>query len=191
VRVALEGPANAGKTTAALALAAMIDASYLPCYASGLSKGTCPPAHTRTAAEQHAATRMFLTVEAERVRKAATAPARVLVLLDRSVDSLLAHAFALDARFGLGAFPGVRCLVNSAEKIVPDLTFLLAPPPVDLADRPHRDLPRLLRDPDFNREFLRFFSCGPLVTRKLVRVPPGDVDGHVRFISDEIGGGVA
>jgi len=69
--------------------------------------------------------------------------------------------------------------------IVPDLTFLLAAQPADLADRPPRGRPGLLRDPDFNRGSLRYFSCGPLVT--LVRVPPSDVDRHVRFISDEIG----
>jgi dTMP kinase len=188
MRVAIEGPANAGKTTAALALAAMIGASYLPCYASCLGAAECPRARTRTAAEQHAATRTFLAVEADRVRRAAEEREEALIVLDRSVDSLLAHAYALDARFDLGAFPGVRRLVDGAEKVVPDVTFLLAPAPAELAGRPSRGLPSILRDPEFNRDFLRFFSCGPLVTRKLVRVPAADSDTQVRFIGHEIGG---
>ncbi|MER7043911.1 hypothetical protein [Streptomyces jumonjinensis] len=80
----------------------------------------------RTAA-QLAAFDRFMVIEATRVAEAA-ANGRQLVILDRSVDTLLAHAYALDALFGYGVHRQLRDRLEALPFLRPDHTLYLDVP---------------------------------------------------------------
>ncbi|MFF3273130.1 dTMP kinase [Streptomyces chrestomyceticus] len=101
--IALEGPSYAGKTTAIrhLRTCGIEQRAFVSdCYVQHIAdRDDVPPARTGSAAEQLAAFALFMDIEGTRVREALD-HARPVVILDRSVDTLLAHAHALDAIFG-------------------------------------------------------------------------------------------
>src|SRR5262245_19964198 len=95
----LEGPSCAGKTTTIRRLQElhpMPDTLFLKCYVENfLRVQDIPPPRTGSAGEQLAAFHLFMEIEAERFAQAATGSYQ-FVILDRSVDTLMAHAYALD-----------------------------------------------------------------------------------------------
>src|SRR5215204_242294 len=98
--VALEGPSFAGKTSTMSALQPLLGSltvvSY-DCYVDEIASDNVPPAYTRSAAEQLSAFELCMQIEATRVVDLRDRANGVdLVILDRSVDTLLAHAYALD-----------------------------------------------------------------------------------------------
>ncbi|MFE7709134.1 hypothetical protein ACFU6I_25795 [Streptomyces sp. NPDC057486] len=119
--IALEGPSYAGKSTAIRHLRQTdlgSRAFVSDCYVKHIAhRDDIPPARTDSAAAQLAAFERFMEIEATRVAEAAES-GRDLVVLDRSVDTLLAHTYALHALFGydvhhrlherLGALPFLR-----------------------------------------------------------------------------------
>ncbi|MFI2432098.1 hypothetical protein [Streptomyces sp. NPDC018693] len=129
--IALEGPSYAGKTTLTrhLRRTALADRAFISdCYVKHIAhRVDVPPARTDSASAQLAAFERFMEIEATRVAEAA-ASGRVLVILDRSVDTLLAHAYALDALFGYGVHHQLRDRLQALPFLRPDHTLYLDVP---------------------------------------------------------------
>ncbi|WP_432111072.1 hypothetical protein [Streptomyces sp. YPW6] len=129
--VALEGPSYAGKSTAIRHLrrtALGTRAFFSDCYVEHIShRDDIPPARTASAAAQLGAFERFMEIETTRVSEAA-ASGRRLVILDRSVDTLLAHAYALDALFGYGVHHQLRHRLQTLPFLRPDHTLYLHVP---------------------------------------------------------------
>ncbi|MFC8626353.1 dTMP kinase [Streptomyces anulatus] len=129
--VALEGPSYAGKSTAIRHLrgTALGDRAFVSdCYVRHIDhRDDVPPSRTGSAAAQLAAFDKFMDIEANRVTKA-IASGSPLVLLDRSVDTLLAHAHAVDALFGHGVHHQLRHRLQALPFLRPDHTLYLDVP---------------------------------------------------------------
>ncbi|MFB7364708.1 AAA family ATPase [Streptomyces hydrogenans] len=129
--IALEGPSYAGKSTAIRHLRQTVldsRAFVSDCYVRHIAhRDDIPPAQTDSADAQLAAFEKFMEIEATRVAKAA-ASGRQLVILDRSVDTLLAHAYALDALFGYGVHHQLRHRLKTLPFLRPDHTLYLDVP---------------------------------------------------------------
>ncbi|MFE3557071.1 hypothetical protein ACFXKW_19700 [Streptomyces sp. NPDC059193] len=129
--IALEGPSYAGKSTAIrhlrrTALGARTFVSE--CYVKHIAhRDDIPPARTGSATAQLAAFETFMEIEAARVT-AAVDSGQQLVILDRSVDTLLAHAYALDALFGYGVHDQLRDRLQLLPFLRPDHTLYLDVP---------------------------------------------------------------
>ena len=128
--VAFEGPSYAGKTTAIASIAGHDPhAAVFDCYVRGLSRQDVPPARTHTRDEQLAAFELFMGIECERVRRIPDMVAGglppTLVILDRSVDTLLAHAYALDILFRMDVREAIAKRLAELPHLVPDLTLYL------------------------------------------------------------------
>ncbi|MFD7550632.1 AAA family ATPase [Streptomyces sp. NPDC059816] len=129
--IALEGPSYAGKSTAIrhLRRIALGSRAFVSdCYVRHIAhRDDIPPARTDSAAAQLAAFERFMEIEATRLAEAA-ASGRQLVILDRSVDTLLAHAYALDALFGYGVHHQLRDRLKTLSFLHPDHTLYLDVP---------------------------------------------------------------
>lgn len=129
--IALEGPSYAGKSTVIRHLrhtALGSQAFVSDCYVKHIAhRDDIPPARTDSAAAQLAAFERFMEIEAARVAEA-VASGRCLVILDRSVDTLLAHAYALDALFGYSVHHQLRDRLTTLSFLRPDHTLYLDVP---------------------------------------------------------------
>ncbi|MFI6696293.1 dTMP kinase [Streptomyces sp. NPDC050433] len=129
--IAVEGPSYAGKSTAIRHLRrhGYEGRAYIAdCYVKQIgSRDAVPPARTASATEQVAAFETFMAVEETRVRTALAA-AKPFVILDRSVDTLLAHAYALDALFGYAVQHRLRDRLQVLPHLSPDHTVYLDVP---------------------------------------------------------------
>lgn len=196
--IALEGPSCSGKTSAIAALAK--DASLgrtvvFDCYVREIaSPQDVPPARTSSRAEQIAAFRTFMDIEQRRVlrtRRLSAAPEPPdLLILDRSVDTLLAHAHALDTLFGFGAHRAVTALLPRLPHLAPQFTIYLdADVPTLRARRPATAISRdalFLHDPAFLTSWRDYFlgAASLTITPKVVAVPadaePTEVVARIR-----------
>jgi len=127
--IALEGPSGAGKTTAIQHLRrtpVIVDtALFFGCYVRHIrSTHAIPPPRTFSAAEQFAAFETFMSAEADRAADAAHNPGR-LIILDRSVDTLMAHAYAMDRLYNFGVHEQVRRRLEDLPHLRPDHTIYL------------------------------------------------------------------
>ncbi|WP_328763166.1 MULTISPECIES: hypothetical protein [unclassified Streptomyces] len=129
--IALEGPSYAGKSTAIrhLRRTALGACTFVSeCYVKHIAhRDDIPPARTGSATAQLAAFERFMEIEAARVTAAADS-GQPLVILDRSVDTLLAHAHALDALFGYGVHHRLRDRLQTLPLLRPDHTLYLDVP---------------------------------------------------------------
>lgn len=176
--LALEGPCLAGKTSLArdftAALRTCCNVVTIPCYVDLAGELTLPPLDAFDAASQHDAVRFFLDVEHTRARILRLARSADLVLIDRSVDTLLAHVYALDNLHGTAALPGARQIVRDTPWVIsPDLTLHLDVPSEAvrqrLSSRP--GFPELLVREDFNHHFNEYFAIqDQCVARCIVRL---------------------
>lgn len=136
--IALEGPSYAGKSTAIrhLRTRGIEQRAFVSdCYVQHIDRRTdIPPARTASAAEQLAAFETFMGIEGTRVRKALVS-AKPVVLLDRSVDTLLAHAHALDALFDYDIHHRLRDRLQELPFLRPHHTLYLDVPAEELALR--------------------------------------------------------
>ncbi|MFI6347195.1 dTMP kinase [Streptomyces sp. NPDC050560] len=125
--VAVEGPSYAGKTTAIAALrhaAGMREVVFFDCYVKCISRPEdIPRPATTSAAEQLAAFETFMLIEEDRVRRLAGRSG--VVVIDRSVDTLLAHAYALDEMDGFGVYDEARDRLQVLPHLRPDRTIYL------------------------------------------------------------------
>ncbi|MFE7659559.1 hypothetical protein [Streptomyces celluloflavus] len=129
--IALEGPSYAGKSTAIRHLHRSAIATRMfvsDCYVKHIGhRDDIPPARTGSPAAQLAAFETFMEIEAARVIAAADS-GQPLVILDRSVDTLLAHAHSLDALFGYGVHHQLRDRLQTLPFLRPDHTLYLDVP---------------------------------------------------------------
>lgn len=136
--IALEGPSYAGKSTVIghLRTRGIEERAFVSdCYVQHIDRrADIPPARTASAAEQLAAFETFMGIEGARVRKALVS-AKPVVLLDRSVDTLLAHAHALDALFGYDVHHRLRDRLQELSFLRPHHTLYLDVPAEELALR--------------------------------------------------------
>lgn len=97
--IAIEGPCCAGKTTLASGLVeeSSFSIAYVRDYSDHVGGGTfLPPPVPTSLAEEELILNQFLTIEADRTTCARkTACGSDLIIIDRSVHTLLAHCFAL------------------------------------------------------------------------------------------------
>jgi thymidylate kinase len=159
--IAVEGASCAGKTTLAAGLADRLGLEAIGCYyhvAEDPSVLGEPVA--RSESELLQALAAHLEIEQERHRQALAAAARDGgVILDRSVDTLLAHVQAISRIQGLNATSQARTMVTrriTAEAAaVPHLTLLLTAEPTVLARRAasRPGLPGIYYDPEFAAHF--------------------------------------
>jgi thymidylate kinase len=129
--IALEGPSYAGKSTAIghLRSRGVEERAFVSdCYVKHIAhRDDIPPACTDSASAQLAAFEKFMDIEHTRVR-AALSSARPVAILDRSVDTLLAHAHALDALFGYDVHDQLRDRLQELSFLRPDHTLYLDVP---------------------------------------------------------------
>lgn len=184
--IALEGPSYAGKSTAIshLRTRGIEDRAFVSdCYVKHFTcRDHIPPARTGSAAEQLIAFETFMGIESDRLSKA-LASARTVVILDRSVDTLLAHAHALDALFGYAVHHQLRDRLQELPFLRPDHTLYLDVPAEVLslrrkaAGHTAAESDYFLHEPAFLDHARDYFVSGaqPPVSRE-VTVIPADTD---------------
>jgi dTMP kinase len=168
VIIGLEGVSCTGKTTLARALAARLDdTSVVPCYYHAApDPSVIPSPKVSSEADQLNALAVHLRIEELRVRRAREAMERgCRVVLDRTVDTLLAHLRAVGEMNGLDANTRARTLV--AQQIgqglaaVPDVTLLMCTKHDVVAERARArvGMLSLYYDPVFTRGFHTHFQA--------------------------------
>lgn len=127
VILGLEGPSYGGKTSALGRLKqvpAMQGALFFPCYVKSIPcREDIPTPSTDSADEQVEAFMTFMDIEAARVHVAAEHTG--LIVLDRTVDTLLAHAHTMDEMYGFGVLPELRTRAEKLPHLRPDFTLYL------------------------------------------------------------------
>ncbi|MEV7279105.1 hypothetical protein [Streptomyces sp. NPDC093111] len=197
--IALEGPSYAGKSTAIrhLRRTALGSRAYVSdCYVKHIAhRDDIPPARTDSAAAQLAAFERFMEIEATRVAEAA-ASSRQLVVLDCSVDTLLAHAYALDALFGYGVHHQLRHRLQSLPFLRPDHTLYLDVPAETLhlrrktAGHTAAESEYFLHEPDFLRHARDYFvhtARRPMTRELAVLAADADPDEVARAVETLVG----
>ncbi|MEY2241479.1 hypothetical protein AB8A21_00735 [Streptomyces sp. BF23-18] len=184
--VALEGPSYAGKSTALEHLRGrgIEERAFVSdCYVKHIAhRADIPPARTDSAAAQLAAFETFMAIENTRVRTA-LASTKPLAILDRSVDTLLAHAHALDALFGYDVHQQLRDRLQELPFLRPHHTLYLDVPAEVLslrrktAGHAAAESDYFLHEPAFLAHTRDYFVAGaqPPVSRE-VTVVPADTD---------------
>lgn len=171
--IGIEGVSCTGKTTVAVALAARIGLAHVvPCYYHvAPDPSALPGPDAAREDEQIAALTALLGVEELRARRARTAIDRGChVIVDRTVDTLLAHVHAVGTLHGLDARARARELVDrqvaAGGAVVPDVTVVLTADPAQLAHRAHTriDMPALYYAPEFAAAFLEHFAVSPVAS---------------------------
>jgi dTMP kinase len=193
---ALEGSSYAGKSTAIALLWSALPAGTVvfDCYVQQIRRAAdIPPARTRNAAEQLAAFEAFMGIEADRVEHLADLADDQrpgLVIADRSVDTLLAHAHALDQLYGFGVCEQATDRLKDLPHLVPDRTLYLDADPDTVRLRRQRQGGRgdyFLHDRGFLAHTRDYF-LGPArspISRQVIPVAAGT--GPADQIAQEIG----
>jgi thymidylate kinase len=130
--VALEGPCCAGKTTLSRALLATMSAltiSHVECYADHVGGGRfLPRPIPQTPAEDQDGLRVLLDIEADRTARS-RAGRSDLVLIDRSVYTLIAHRAGLERTTDLTLRATAEGIIaTSTAPLWPDLVAYLDVP---------------------------------------------------------------
>ncbi len=119
LRIALEGPCCAGKTTLGYGLAqefSFLSVTYVVDYSEYVGGGKfLPPPVPSSLAEEEGALKEFLLIEEARTATAQVATAQQgLILIDRSIHTLLAHCHSLQQMFGLDYFGLAQRIIQSS-----------------------------------------------------------------------------
>ncbi|MFI6443474.1 hypothetical protein [Kitasatospora sp. NPDC050543] len=159
----IEGVSCVGKTTLAAQLAPHLNwPAVIPCYYHASPDPTLLPApEPFTAEHQLANIAQFLDVED--LRLARTRQAHIEgrdVILDRTVDTLLAHAHAVGRMHGFDCDDQARRLVTSRPVAMPDLTIVLTADPDVLARRARlrKGMPGIFYDRHFSEHFNAYLA---------------------------------
>jgi len=162
--VAVEGACCAGKTTLSQGLLCALTGimiSHVTCFADHVGGGRFLPRPVpESVSEDQDALQALLAVEADRVATARAAACH-LVLMDRSVHTLLAHRYALDRVTGLACFAQAeRVIARSAVPAWPDLVLYLDVTQQVILDRNRRKFPpdSIFIDTQFNAGVRSYFA---------------------------------
>ncbi|WP_256790326.1 MULTISPECIES: AAA family ATPase [Frankia] len=165
--IGIEGVSCTGKTTLALALAARLgNTSVVSCYYQAAPDPSALSARpVRDETDQLALLAVHLDIEELRQRRAQTAAdGGSHVILDRTVDTLLAHVRAVGLMQGLDANATARALVcrqvDRGLAVLPAVTLLLQADHQVVAARARArvGMPSLYFDADFTRGFHTHFA---------------------------------
>lgn len=172
--IAVEGVSCTGKSTLASELARHFGWQVVDCYYHVADDPTVlgePVARFKDALL--AALDAHLLIEAERQRQAAIAVDRDGgVVMDRSIDTLLAHVRAVGRLRGFDVTAAARTMVSESVRagtaVVPDVTLLLtaASDTLALRARTRPGLPAVYYDPRFSEHFNEHFT-DPMTARCL------------------------
>ncbi|MFG2916405.1 hypothetical protein ACGF0D_26380 [Kitasatospora sp. NPDC048298] len=159
----IEGVSCVGKTTLAAQLALHLNRpAVIPCYYHASPDPTRLPApEPFTAEHQLANIAQFLNVEDLRLARARQAHIEGRdVILDRTVDTLLAHAHAVGRMNGFDCDDQARRLVTSRPVAMPDLTIVLTADPDVLARRARlrKGMPTIFYDRHFSEHFNAYLT---------------------------------
>ncbi|MFJ5882603.1 AAA family ATPase [Kitasatospora cineracea] len=159
----IEGVSCVGKTTLAAQLAPHLNRpAVIPCYYHASPDPTRLPApEPFTAEHQLANIAQFLDVEDLRLARARQALAEGRdVILDRTVDTLLAHAHAVGRMHGFDCDDQARLLVTTRPVAIPDLTIVLTADPDVLASRARlrKGMPTIFYDRHFSEHFNAYLA---------------------------------
>ncbi|MEV7118262.1 AAA family ATPase [Kitasatospora griseola] len=154
----IEGVSCVGKTTLAARLATHLNRpAIVPCYYHASPDPTRLPAPEPFAADHQLANiAQFLDIEDLRLARTRQALAEGRdVILDRTVDTLLAHAHAVGRMNGFDCDDQARHLVTSRPVAMPDLTIVLTADPDVLARRARlrKGMPTIFYDRHFSEHF--------------------------------------
>ena len=164
--VALEGPCLSGKSTLAdacehhlreLVVHLAVSQDYVDAAGPDF---VVPPTPGANAEAEIAGMRAFLSVDATRWRLALSrTPRPELVLLDRSIHTLLAHRYAVERLVGVRCFEDACALADQYCEPLPDAIFYLDSPHelLDSRSRGSRPRPAFLRNPEYNECFRQYF----------------------------------
>lgn len=190
--IGIEGVSCAGKTTFVRALAPHLDGPVVvPCYYHvAPDPEKLPEPRMHTAHQQLAGLAVFLEIEQLRLDRARQAQAEGRdVILDRTVDTLLAHAHAVGRLEGFDCDAQARAMVLRQAVAMPDLTLVLTTDPAVLATRAilRPGMPPIFYDAQFSEHFnayLRRPLAPSFATLDTTTCPPGQLTGealaHIR-----------
>lgn len=164
--VAIEGPSDSGKSTLIAGLLqrfASQEPLLFPCYVDLAGGDDAVPAYTTHPGEQLEAVDFYLDLERKRKQSLDEVdPEPSLVLLDRSLFTLLAHSYAVEVVHGRGVFEQSKARVTTAVAVImPQLVLYLDVDPEvrqERADPQDRD--KWFTNRQFNEEIRAFFD-GP------------------------------
>ena len=167
LRIAIEGPVCAGKTTLALGLRDSFGAGrtvIVPDYADFVGGGNMPPEQPTTLDDERAALSVLLEVEERRFREFPQffSDDTRLALIDRSILTLLGHCAGLDAIIGVGSTfleLGSSVIESSQVAVRPEMLIYLD---VDMETQLRRNNGKfrkgsVLLDPRLNEAFRTYF----------------------------------
>ena len=164
ISVGIEGPCCAGKTTLSRGLVSKLTGltiSHVQCFADHVGGGRfLPRAVPDTAQEDRDGLEVLLTIEADRTLRA-RADTRDLVLIDRSVYTLLAHRCALERVTSLICFTTAQGVIAESDApLWPDLVIYLDVPQDVVHDRNGGKFPAgsIFIDAEFNAGVRAFFA---------------------------------
>ncbi|MEV8476220.1 hypothetical protein [Streptomyces sp. NPDC051173] len=165
-----EGVSCTGKTSLIAEVAAAgNDPLVVPCYYHAApAPALLPNPVAATASEQLEGLAVLLGVEERRRKAAEEADAEGRdVLLDRTVDTFLAHTYAIAQLHGHLIMDKARQLVCASAPLLPDLTIVLHADPAVLAARAARrpGMPTVFYAPEFTRHFEAYFHHQALTPR--------------------------
>lgn len=160
--IGIEGVSCTGKTTLATRLAEHLNAAVIGCYYHCAPSPASLPTPDMTSSDQQLrAVAMLTRIEARRHQLAQAAlTAGNTVILDRTIDTILAHAHAVGRLHGYDCDAEARQIVLDAPILIPDLTILLTAPPSVLTARASQrtGMPELFYNPVFTGHFNDYFN---------------------------------
>lgn len=170
--IGIEGVSCVGKTTLATALATHMNApAVIPCYYhASPDPSQLPSPQPFTFDHQLSNIAQLLDIEDLRVARAeeATLAGRD-VILDRTVDTLLAHAHAVGWMNDFDCDAAARHLVATRHIAMPDLTIVLTADPEVVEHRAslRENMPTIFYDRHFSQHFNAYFTqpLSPTVVR--------------------------
>lgn len=170
--IGIEGVSCVGKTTLSAALAThMNEPAVIPCYYhASPDPSRLPSPEPFTASHQLANIAQLLDIEDLRVARAREATrAGKDVILDRTVDTLLAHGHSVGRMNDFDCDAAARRLVTERQVAMPDLTIVLTADP-DVVERRaslRENMPTIFYDRHFSKHFNAYFTqpLSPAVVR--------------------------
>jgi len=163
--IGVEGPVCAGKTTVVAGLArqfAGLSVICVPDYADHVGGGRHLPSPVpQSIAEEEQALHVFLKIEAERTKQARNVAERPqIVLVDRSVHTLLAHCYVLSRMTGLDYNSAARRVLGGSDTpLWPDLILYLDVPQqaIDARNTGKFEVGSIFIDAAFNEGIRAYF----------------------------------
>jgi len=162
--IALEGPCLAGKTTLGCGLISELSGmtvAYVKDYSDHVGGGRfLPPPVPSSLSEEERTLGTFLLIEADRTKDIRTSVSD-LVLIDRSVHTLLAHSHALELMTGVAyGTLALQVLTESRVPIWPDLVLYLDIPSHVVNNRNKGKFPlgSIFINSEFNLGLRSYFS---------------------------------